>query len=204
MIGKLSGKIDASYDDYVVIDVNGVGYLVFASAKTLHKLYEGAPSTLFIETHVREDRIHLYGFLTLEEKTYFNLLQLVSGIGTRMALSILSHLTPNEIQTAINTSDKNGFKAVPGVGAKLAERVIIELRDKVSIGISASTTIDNGLNIGGISPSTSIEVVKALTNLGFSRLQAQNAVQEIIVKNPEISINELIKLALKNRGSNDQ
>ncbi|MFY9589927.1 Holliday junction branch migration protein RuvA [Rickettsia endosymbiont of Halotydeus destructor] len=201
MIGKLSGKIDSCFDDYVIIDVNGVGYLIYASGKTLRKLPEGEFCKLFIETHVREDHIHLYGFLSLEEKAFFNLLQSVSGIGTRMALSILSNLTPADIQLAVNQGYKDSFKAVSGVGAKLAERIIMELKGKVLIG-GGSAAIKSELNLSGISPVASSEVIKALSNLGFNRFEAQSIVQELIAKNPEISINELIKLALKNRGSN--
>ncbi|HJD59028.1 MAG TPA: Holliday junction branch migration protein RuvA [Rickettsia endosymbiont of Ceroptres masudai] len=202
MIGKLSGKIDSQGDDYVIIDVNGVGYLVYASGKTLGKLAEGEFYKLFIATHVREEHIHLYGFLTLEEKNFFNLLQSVNGIGTRMALSILSSLTPSDIQIAINNEDKNIFKAISGVGAKLAERIVLELKGKVAKISSGSAIIKDSLNIKNITPVASNEVIKALVNLGFSRFEAQNAVQGIITQNPEISIDELIKTALKNRNSN--
>ncbi|MGX6960181.1 MAG: Holliday junction branch migration protein RuvA [Rickettsia endosymbiont of Pentastiridius leporinus] len=202
MIGKLSGRIDSSHDDYVIIDVNGVGYRVFASGKTLAKLSEGEAYKLFIETHVREDHIHLYGFLTLEEKSFFNLLQSVGGIGTRMALSILSTLTPTDIQIAINNEDKNIFKAVSGVGAKLAERIVLELKDKVAKITNGSAIIKDNLGIKGITPVASNEVIKALINMGFSRFEAQNAVQEIITKNPEISVDELIRNALKKRNLN--
>ena len=201
MIGKLSGKADSQGDDYVIIDVNGVGYLVYASGKTLGKLVEGEFYKLFIETHVREEHIHLYGFLTLEEKNFFNLLQSVNGIGTRMALSILSNLTPADIQIAVNNEDKNIFKAISGVGAKLAERIVLELKGKVTKISSSSAIIKDSLNIKNITPVTSNEVMKALINLGFSRFEAQNAVQGIITQNPEISIDELIKTALKNRNS---
>ncbi|AFB21198.1 Holliday junction branch migration protein RuvA [Rickettsia canadensis] len=200
MIGKLSGKADSQGDDYVIIDVNGVGYLVYASGKTLDKLVEGEFYKLFIETHVREEHIHLYGFLTLEEKNFFNLLQSVNGIGTRMALSILSNLTPADIQIAVNNEDKNIFKAISGVGAKLAERIVLELKGKVTK-ISSSSAIKDSLNIKNITPVTSNEVMNALINLGFSRFEAQNAVQGIITQNPKISIDELIKTALKNRNS---
>mgnify|MGYP002714203358 CR=1 FL=1 len=202
MIGKLSGRVDSSYDDYVIIDVSGVGYRVFASAKTLSKLSEGESYKLFIETHVREDHINLYGFLSLEEKRFFNLLQSVNGIGIRMALSILSALTPTDIEIAINNEDKNIFKAISGVGAKLAERIVRELSDKVAKISISSAAIKDSLNIKGITPVASSEVIKALINMGFSRFEAQNAVQEIITKNPEISIDELIRTALKNRNSN--
>jgi Holliday junction DNA helicase RuvA len=201
MIGKLSGKIDSQGDDYVIIDVNGVGYLVYASGKTLGKLAEGEFCKLFIETHVREEHIHLYGFLTLEEKSFFNLLQSVNGIGTRMALSILSSLTPADIQIAINNEDKDMFKAISGVGAKLAERIVLELKGKVAKISSGSAIIKDSLNIKNITPVASNEVIKALVNLGFSRFEAQNAVQGLITQNPEISIDELIKAAIKNRNS---
>ncbi|WP_040257592.1 Holliday junction branch migration protein RuvA [Rickettsia hoogstraalii] len=201
MIGKLSGKIDSQGDDYIIIDVNGVGYLVYTSGKTLGKLAEGEFYKLFIETHVREEHIHLYGFLTLEEKNFFNLLQSVNGIGTRMALSILSSLTPSDIQIAINNEDKNIFKAISGVGAKLAERIVLELKGKVVKISSGSAIIKDSLNIKNITPVVSNEVIKALVNLGFSRFEAQNAVQGIITQNPEISIDELIKTALKNRNA---
>ncbi|MFV9929608.1 MAG: Holliday junction branch migration protein RuvA [Rickettsia endosymbiont of Haemaphysalis japonica] len=202
MIGKLSGKVDSQGDDYVIIDVNGVGYLVYASGKTLGKLAEGECYKLFIETHVREEYIHLYGFLTLEEKNFFNLLQSVNGIGTRMALSILSSLTPSDIQIAVNNENKNIFKAISGVGAKLAERIVLELKGKVVKISSGSAIIKESLNIKNITPVASNEVIKALVNLGFSRFEAQNAVQGIMTQNPEIAIDELIKTALKNRNSN--
>ncbi|ADE29909.1 Holliday junction branch migration protein RuvA [Rickettsia prowazekii] len=197
MIGKLNGKIDSHCDDYVIIDVNGVGYLVYASGKTLAKLVEGKFYKLFIETHVREEHIHLYGFLTLEEKNFFNLLQSVNGIGTKMALSILSNLTPTDIQIAINNDDRNIFKAISGVGAKLAERIMLELKDKITKIFSSSAIIKDS-NISSIAIN---EVMKALVNLGFTRFEAQNTVQGIITQNPKISIDELIKTALKNRNS---
>ena len=119
-----------------------------------------------------------------------------------MALSILSSLTPIDIQIAINNEDKNIFKAISGVGAKLAERIVLELKDKIAKIASSSAVIKDSLNIKKITPIASNEVIKALVNLGFSRFEAQNVVQEIITKNPEISIDELIRTALKNRNAN--
>ncbi|MGL4226821.1 MAG: Holliday junction branch migration protein RuvA, partial [Rickettsia sp.] len=138
---------------------------------------------------------------TLEEKSFFNLLQSVNGIGTRMALSILSSLTPADIQIAINNEDKDMFKAISGVGAKLAERIVLELKGKVAKISSGSAIIKDSLNIKNTTPVASNEVIKALVNLGFSRFEAQNAVQGLIIQNPEISIDELIKTAIKNRNS---
>ncbi|WP_375319445.1 Holliday junction branch migration protein RuvA [Candidatus Tisiphia endosymbiont of Oplodontha viridula] len=196
MIGKLKGKIDACFNDYVIIDVSGVGYLVYCSSKTLNKLVVNEFCQLFIETHVREDHINLYGFLSLEEKFVFNLLQSVNGIGTRMALAILSNLSPEQIQSAIARQDKEAFKAVSGVGLKLAERIIIELKDK------AVTNLANNLSINKDDSDLANDATLALTSLGVNKTEAYNLVQEIIANNPELSINELIKLALKARSSN--
>ncbi|BFD45961.1 MAG: Holliday junction branch migration protein RuvA [Rickettsia endosymbiont of Sergentomyia squamirostris] len=196
MIGKLKGKIDACFNDYVIIDVSGVGYLVYCSSKTLNKLVVNEFCQLFIETHVREDHINLYGFLSLEEKFVFNLLQSVNGIGTRMALAILSNLSPEQIQSAIAKRDKEAFKAVSGVGLKLAERIIIELKDK------ALTNLANNLPLDKNDSDLANDATLVLTSLGVNRTEAHNLVQEIIANNPELSINELIKLALKARSSN--
>ncbi|WP_425360315.1 MULTISPECIES: Holliday junction branch migration protein RuvA [unclassified Candidatus Tisiphia] len=199
MIGKLKGTIDACFNDYVIIDVNGVGYLVYCSSKTLNKLVVNEFCQLFIETHVREDHINLYGFLSLEEKFVFNLLQSVNGIGTRMALAILSNLSPEQIQSAIARRDKEAFKAVSGVGLKLAERIIIELKDKALTNLTTNLPIDkNDSDLSKISSDATL----VLTSLGVNRTEAHNLVQEIIAKDPDISINELIKLALKARSSN--
>src|ERR1700677_1963948 len=123
MIGKLKGVIDSSCEEYVIIDVSGVGYQVFCSIKTLSELKVGTNTSLLIETHVREDHIHLFGFLHEEEKNAFNILQSVNGIGTRLALTILSCLSPSELQAAIDLKDKEAFRKVSGVGPKLAERI---------------------------------------------------------------------------------
>lgn len=199
MIGKLKGTIDVCFNDYVIIDVNGVGYLVYCSSKTLNKLVVNEFCQLFIETHVREDHINLYGFLSLEEKFVFNLLQSVNGIGTRMALAILSNLSPEQIQSAIARRDKEAFKAVSGVGLKLAERIIIELKDKALTNLTTNLPIDkNDSDLSKISSDATL----VLTSLGVNRTEAHNLVQEIIAKDPDLSINELIKLALKARSSN--
>jgi len=204
MIGKLKGQIDEVFDDHAIIDVSGVGYLVYSSAKTLHKLVKGEFCQLFIETHVREDHIHLYGFLSSEEKKFFNILQSVSGVGTRMALAILSHMAPRDIQIALSSKDKEAFKAVSGVGPKLAERIIVELKDKVAKNIAsllpgsievraafAPKALDNDNKI--------TNAISALTNLGVNRSEAYLAVTNIVSQDENIAIDELIKLALKTR-----
>ena len=196
MIGKLKGLIDSASEDYCIIDVNGVGYLVYCSSKTLSRTPIGEAIELLIETHVREDHIHLYGFYNLEEKSAFTILQSVKGVGTRMALAILSQLSPAEIQSALLAEDKAMFNQVSGVGKKLSERIITELKDKI---ISSSP-----MNLTNKTPETkpagsiANDAILALAGLGINRADAQNRVSAILANSPDISINDLIRLALKN------
>jgi Holliday junction DNA helicase RuvA len=198
MIGKLKGQVDSVYDDHFIIDVNGVGYLVYCSVKTLSKLAPDEYCELLIQTHVREDHIHLYGFYNVEEKSTFTTLQSVKGVGTRMALAILSHLTPDEIALALASEDKTVFNEVSGVGKKLAERIITELKDKF---ISAGGVMLSGAKSNNfVSPKISIasDAISALVSLGINKFEAQNRVNVILANNSEASINEIIKAALKN------
>ena len=198
MIGKLKGIIDSCYHDHVIIDVGGVGYLVFCSSRTLANLTPGDSVMLLIETHVREDHIHLYGFYSSEEKSSFILLQSVKGVGTRMSLAILSTLSPDEISYALATKDTTAFSRVSGVGKKLAERIITELKDKYSsnyiseIPITSSAGKDSSIN------NIAIDSISALVALGVNKAEAQNRVNTLLAKDKNISLNELIKLALKN------
>lgn len=197
MIGKLKGKIESSEDGKIIIDVSGVGYLVFCSGKTLSKLAPGEHAELLIETHVREDHIHLYGFYSAEEKTTFNILQSVKGVGTRMALAILSELTPEEIQLALSAQDKAVFNNVSGVGKKLAERIVTELKDKfltttTDMILTKTSTIST--NKGN---NTMHDAIAALVSLGISKSDAQIRINSILNESPDISINDLIKLGLK-------
>src|SRR4029077_11200355 len=131
MIGKLKGIIDSYSEDFIVIDVNGVGYVVHCSARTLQALpAAGEPVTLAIETHVREDQIRLFGFLSDVEREWFRLLQTVQGVGAKVALSVLSTLKPAELASAIAVRDKAMVARTPGVGPKVAERIVTELKDK--------------------------------------------------------------------------
>ena len=200
MIGKLKGLIESVYDDHVIIDINGVGYLVFCSVKTLSQLAPSEFCELLIETHVREDHIHLYGFSDLEEKAAFITLQSVKGVGTRMALAILSHLTPGEIQVALNNEDKIIFNGVSGVGKKLAERIVTELKDKtISTKSLSEIAPKSGLpNTKTFNNSLALDAISALTSLGVGRIDAQSRVNTILAHSADISINDLIRLALKN------
>ncbi|MGD0053674.1 MAG: Holliday junction branch migration protein RuvA, partial [Vulcanimicrobiaceae bacterium] len=132
MIAMLAGVVDHTADDSMVVDVNGVGYLVFASSRTLAKAPpRGEPLRLLIETHVREDHIHLYGFADEAEREWFRLLTTVQGVGARIALAILSVLAPDALATAIAAQDKAALTEAEGVGPKLGQRIVIELKDKV-------------------------------------------------------------------------
>lgn len=131
MIGKLKGVIDSYGEDFIVLDVHGVGYLVSCSARTLQSLpATGEAATLSIETHVREDQIRLFGFTSDMEREWFRLLQTVQGVGAKVALSILSTFKPSELASAIAIADKAAIRRTPGVGPKVAERIVIELKDK--------------------------------------------------------------------------
>src|SRR5450755_1441454 len=131
MIGKLKGVIDSYGEDFVILEVHGVGYLVHCSARTLQALpAAGEAVELAIETHVREDQIRLFGFLSDIEREWFKLLQTVQGVGTKVALSILSTLTPADLASAIALRDKAMVARSPGVGPKVAERIVTELKDK--------------------------------------------------------------------------
>jgi Holliday junction DNA helicase RuvA len=179
MIGKLKGIIDSHGDDHVVLDVNGVGYQVHCSARTLQELPAvGAPATLAIETHVREDQIRLFGFLTDVEREWFRLLQTVQGVGAKVALSVLSTLKPADLANAIALRDKAMVARTPGVGPKVAERIVTELKDKAP----AFTAIDPAVvRLSGSiderrAPQPLADAVSALVNLGYGQPQAAAAI----------------------------
>src|SRR5918995_5419199 len=131
MIGKLKGVIDSYGEDFIILDVHGVGYLVHCSARTLQGLpAPGEAVMLAIETYVREDQIRLFGFLSDAEREWFRLLQTVQGVGAKVALSVLSTFKPGDLASAIAMGDKATIKRTPGVGPKVAERIVIELKDK--------------------------------------------------------------------------
>src|SRR3954462_12813172 len=131
MIGKLKGLIDSYGEDFIIVDVNGVGYVVHCSTRTLQALpATGEPVALAIETHVREDQIRLFGFLTDVEREWFRLLQTVQGVGTKVALAVLGTLKPGDLASAIAMRDKATVARAPGVGPKVAERIVTELKDK--------------------------------------------------------------------------
>ena len=179
MIGKLKGMIESYGQDYVIVDVNGVGYEVHCSARTLQELPGvGQPVTLSIETHVREDQIRLFGFVSEIEREWFRLLQTVQGVGTKVALAVLGTLKPSDLASAIAMRDKAMVARAPGVGPKVAERIVTELKDKTP----AYTNVDPALvRLSGAlddkrAPAPVTDAVSALVNLGYAQAQAAAAI----------------------------
>jgi holliday junction DNA helicase RuvA len=177
MIAKLAGIIDHIGAEAVVIDVGGVGYLVFCSARTIGRLpLPGSAVRLLIETHVREDHIHLYGFAEAEERDWFGRLMTVQGVGARLALAILSALAPEQLALAIAAQDKAALTHAEGVGAKLAARIINELHDKTLGGASAAVALVSMVPVGEAGSEAATDAVSALVNLGYGRAEAFSAV----------------------------
>ncbi|KQT54343.1 ATP-dependent DNA helicase RuvA [Aureimonas sp. Leaf454] len=180
MIGKLKGVVDEIGDDHVVVDVHGVGYVAYCSVRTLSTLpAAGEAVTLFIETYVREDMLRLYGFLSELERGWFRLLQNVQGVGSKVALAILGTLSTGELGSAIALQDKAMVARAPGVGPKVAARIVAELKDKTPAYAGAFESSDIGLkrDLGeGVAPAPVADAVSALVNLGYSRDQAASAV----------------------------
>lgn len=174
MIARLKGILDTLAADHAIIDVNGVGYLVFCSGRTLSALgAAGDQVSLNIETHVREDHIHLYGFSTAAEKESFTLLQSVQGVGAKLALQILSAFPVEELTRAIAQGDVTGLTRAPGVGKKLAQRLTTELKDKVgAMPISAAT---GATAAAPVKAGAEAEALSALINLGYRRMEAETA-----------------------------
>jgi Holliday junction DNA helicase RuvA len=179
MIGKLRGVIDSYGEDWVIVDVGGVGYQVHCPARTLQALPAvGETATLSIETYVREDAIRLYGFAGDVEREWFRLLMTVQSVGARVALAILGVLKPGDLATAIALQDKATLARAPGVGRKVAERIVAELRDKAPAWSSADpAVVDLQADLAERrAPSAVAEAVSALVNLGYAQIQASAAV----------------------------
>jgi holliday junction DNA helicase RuvA len=179
MIGKLKGIVDSYGEDYVILDVNGVGYLVHCSARTLQELPAmGQGATLSIETYVREDQLRLFGFMSDIEREWFRLLQTVQGVGAKVALSVLGTLKPGDLATAIAMRDKAMVARTPGVGPKVAERIVTELKDKAPAyaGLDPAVVRLSGAVEEKRAPQPIADAVSALVNLGYGRPQAASAV----------------------------
>jgi len=179
MIGKLKGVIDSYGEDFVVLDVHGVGYVVSCSARTLQLLPKaGEAATLAIETHVREDAIRLFGFLADAERDWFRLLQSVQGVGAKVALAILGVMSAADLASAIALQDKAMVGRAPGVGPKLAARIVAELKDKAPAfaNVDPAAARLAGAEESKNAPKQVQDAVSALVNLGYGRPQSAAAV----------------------------
>lgn len=191
MIGYLTGKIVSKKPTQILLDVNGVGYLVNISVNTFEKLSEdGERASLFVHTSVKEDSIDLYGFFTSAEKDMFEILIGVNGIGPKLAQSILSGIQIDELKDAITNGNISRIVAVPGIGRKTAERLLVELRDKVTtLGEEETADVSGAYKVKQ-------DAVSALVNLGYNQKTSEKTIRNILNSKPEANIEELIKEAL--------
>lgn len=186
MIGKLRGKVDAIGESHLILDVNGVGYEVQASARTLRNLKLGDDASLTIDTHVREDAIRLYGFSSEVERSWFRTLQNVQGVGSKVALSVLGVLSTADLANAVALGNWAAVEQAPGVGKKLAQRIVTELKDKApalsvaGLGVKGAAEKGEGAAAAAMAASgdglAAAEAISALTNLGYQPAQASQAI----------------------------
>ncbi len=205
MIAKLTGSIDSFHDGFLILDVGGVGYQVFASARTLASIgQKGEVTSLLIDTHIREDHFHLYGFPTAAEQSWFRLLTSVQGVGAKAALSILNTCPPDRLSLAIAAQDKTALRQADGIGPKIATRILTELKDKAGkmdlspTAVAVSTMSQVATESAPISFDQ--DAVSALINLGYARSDAYAAVMQASAKandNEKQNLQDIIRLALK-------
>jgi len=199
MIAKLTGILDSVGDDWAILDVGGVGYLVFCSSRTLAQLPgTGEAVSFVIETHIREDHIHLYGFLDHAERDWFKLLTTVQGVGAKVGLGIQSVLGPKELTDAILAQDKGMITRAPGVGPKLATRLLTELKDKVGGMASVVPAMAGAVAANDTDRAAMEDAVSALVNLGYRRGDAFGAVTGAMRSiGDDAGVEDLIRAGLK-------
>ncbi|PWC89623.1 Holliday junction branch migration protein RuvA [Azospirillum sp. TSO5] len=204
MIAKLTGIVDSTGTDWVVLDVNGVGYLLSCSNRTLSRMAVGERASLVVETFIREERIVLHGFGEQAEREWFKLLTTIQGVGARLALSILGVLDPDQLTRAIASQDKTALVRADGVGPKVAARILNELKDKVgnlALGPAATAGAPAGKGapaaVPGATPALA-DAVSALVNLGYGRSEAFGAVVAAgRVLGDDAGVSDLIRQGLK-------
>jgi len=190
MIGFLTGKIISAKPTKILLDVNGVGYLINISINTFEKISDKESVSLHIYTNVKEDAINLFGFFSEAEKEMFELLISITGIGPKLAIGILSGIQVGDLKNAIQSGDLSRIIAVPGIGRKTAERVVLELKNKVD------QIIEEGGKIPTGKESLRNEAVSALTTLGYNFKVADKVVRDVLGEDGSISLEELIKKTL--------
>lgn len=202
MIGKLTGIVDSVAEDHVILDVGGVGYVVHCSAATLSRLVAGAGTSLAIETRISEDTIKLYGFSSAAEREWFRLLQTVQSVGARVALAVLSALSPRELERALALGDKTAIGRAQGVGPKLANRIATELKDKAP-SMMLRGAGEAGQTHAGLAPAShgpEADAVAALVKLGYAQGAAAEMVARAAQALGEAPADILIRESLKNVG----
>lgn len=213
MIGKLKGVVDEINLDHIILDVGGVGYKVFLSNSTMGSLVLNKPLVLNIDMYVREDQMLLYGFSSKLEQKWFNLLQTVQGVGSRVALSILSHLKPEQLYYAILSDDQKAIKSIPGIGPKIAARIINELKSHPELTTNSSSPIAStsspSLSADSMAINSDIDAVLndalgALSSLGFSRAETLKILMDIKASSNDtpMLLEDVIRLALAKLVSN--
>jgi Holliday junction DNA helicase RuvA len=197
MIGKLSGIVDSIAEDHAIIDVHGVGYLVHCPASTLSRLSAGATATLVIDTRMTDESIRLYGFASAEEREWFRLLQTVQNVGARVALNLLSTLSPREMERAIALGDKAAVGRAQGVGPKLATRIVTELKDKAPSMMLRGHTAEAAAAPALAPRGPEADAVAALIKLGYPQGQAAEAVARAVRDLGEAPVHALIRESLR-------
>lgn len=202
MIGKLSGIIDSIYDDYLILDVNGVGYRVFCSSKLLSAgISVGSKATFYIETIVKEDSITLFGFKNLREKECFNTLCKVSGVGNKVALKIMGVAEIDEVISGIINSDKNIFCRAPGVGSKVALRIITELQNSSLVksydNMKFVSSLEKNRTFENDNRQVILDAISALEGLGYQKSYVRNIVVSITTEKPYLTLESIVTESLK-------
>ena len=196
MIALVRGKLAYKSIDHVIVDVGGVGYRLFIPLSTFYSLPEDGEVSLFTHTHVREDALLLYGFLTLEEKELFVTLISISGIGPKLAVNVLSHIPVSELKIAITSGDIKRLSGLPGIGKKTAERLVLELKDKIEA-VPGSAHSSESLDLGTPKSGDLIDdIISALVNLGYKESQARKVLENMELA-PDVPMEEALKGALK-------
>ena len=196
MIALLKGSIAYRSIDHVIVDVGGVGYRLQIPLSTFYALPESGPTQFHVYTHVRDDAIHLFGFLSPEEKQLFVLLISISGIGPKLALNILSHIPTATLRRALADGDAKRLATLPGIGKKTADRLVLELRDKIG-----KLTVAEGFpatpGMGSLEATVVLDdILSALVNLGYKEAQARKVIETLEIA-PDSSFEEILKGALK-------
>lgn len=195
MIALLTGQIAYRSIDHLIVDVGGVGYRVMIPLSTFYALPESATVRLHVHTHVKEDAIHLYGFGTPEEKEMFILLLTVSGVGPKLAVNILSNISTADLQCALLAGDSKRLSAIPGIGKKSAERLVLELQEKAKrlapVPLASAAPSPPRRSAGAME-----DALSALINLGYKEIQAKKVLESLVIT-PDAGVEEILKSALK-------